>query len=177
MLKYIALGLVVMMSSINGMEMHIAKSFVRAPNALGDIDVTLDTEGFWVADTRVHDHDMDPELRAINYRQLAKILGAGAYLRVNQYDTNEYSLRLEQRLRGGGLGGAWLGASVGYWGVKIAGYGALLGVTTAMDLAVPGTGTALGFAIQAPCVAAIESLSTYAALCGGAAGGVATGFA
>jgi len=123
MLKYMALSILVV-SSVNSME--LSPNQIQASHRLGDLSVSLSDEGFKVNDSLVQRYNMDKDLRDIKRAQLARLLTAGSYIAVNQSNNDEYSLQLQQRIRGGGVIGASIGSSVGFFGTLFVGASAIV---------------------------------------------------
>lgn len=161
-------------------SMEIEKRALFIPRQLGSITVTHDDNGFEIKkgpkSSSVKPWLMDQELRGITRDKLARLIAANAYLSVNKVSKNEYSLRLNGRLRGGGVLGATAGAWLGKALVSVVGHGAIVIVSGAVSLvATPVAGWAVGVALESTLGASIEAASIAGAIAGGIAGGVATG--
>jgi hypothetical protein len=164
--------LLMLVSSSLVQAMQIEKKSLFIPGRLGDISVRHDQNSFHVMHdgetTAVKSWQMDKELRSISQDKLAKLLAAGAYLQVNQSGNNDYTLRLQQRINGGGAVGATIGCWLGRFAVY-AGAGLIVAGATAIG------GPPLAFAVGGTIAPVVEGMATAAAIGGGIVGGVATG--
>lgn len=95
---------------------QIAKQNILPNNRLGNFSVLHDIDGFKIKNEHglypVKPWNMDKELRNLSQPNLAKVITANSYLTVNEVYGNkgvDYSLKINHRLPGGGLGGAVLG--------------------------------------------------------------------
>jgi len=155
---------------------RIGKNALLIPNRLGDVSVSHDDSGFTVESSHgsypIQRCFMDKELRGISKNNLAKLIATGAYLSVNKFDEgNEYSLKLNGRLNGGGLLGASIGFYAGKFIVNFIGHGAILVAGLMTGPAAPATIVALELTFG-PVIAVA---GTGAAIGCGILGGVATG--
>jgi hypothetical protein len=95
---------------------------VHAPSRLGLIAVMHNKHHFAVEDVHgvheVNPVNMDSELRRLKTDRLA-LLSSQGYVQVNRTDDGQYTLRMQNRLPGGGEKGAQYGAIIG----KCATYG------------------------------------------------------
>jgi len=145
------------------------------PSEFKDISVYHNDNGFSVK-TATGSYEiqrcfMDKELRGISKKQLAATLATGSYLAINKMNgSNDYSLKLHGRLKGGGAGGAQVGMWVGKLGTYVIGYGAI-GLVSTTPLVGPGLSQGLIITL-AP---TIEATSNAMAIAGDILGGIATG--
>ena len=95
----------------------------------------------------------------------------GAYLSINSVEENEYSLKLNGRLHGGGIGGAWLGSTLGYGLVSFLAHGLILAASCLAGPAQPAAFVTLEKMFAIP----IHSAACAAGVAGGVNVGVATG--
>src|ERR1700689_3761269 len=101
----------------------IDKKSIFTPQQFGDISLYHNDESGFVVkcDDRfglaqssiIKPYCMDKELRGISNHTLSKLIASGSYLSVNKYDNDDYSLKLQGRVRGGGVGGVAAGAVAG----------------------------------------------------------------
>lgn len=107
------------------------------PSSLGELHVKYNGHDFFVIDTKANSRqlqrcDLSEELRGISSEQLNKYLGV-AYLSLNQAGET-YTLRLNGRLRGGGLIGTLVMGALSYLGGPAVAVGAAVGVTAGVAL-------------------------------------------
>ena len=173
--KCIKALILLLISSSLIQAMKIEKQSLFIPARLGDISVTHDQDSFHVTHdgqtTTVKTWQMDKELRGVSQDKLAKLLAAGAYLQVNQSGNNDYTLKLQQRLVGGGLFGANAGFFIGKFAVHFVAHGAITAVSLLTGPLAPATAAGL----EACLLPFIEGASNVVGLGCGIVGGVATG--
>lgn len=155
---------------------QIDKKALCVPQRLGNISLCHDNNGFTVITNSqsipIQPCFLDKELRGISKRKLSQIIAAGGYLSINKInEENQYSLKLNGRLLGGGVVGANVGFWIGRLGTSFLGHGAILVAGALTGPAAPATILALegsfGFYI--------ESTANAAGLAGGILGAVITG--
>ena len=160
--------------------MKIEKRALFIPQQLGDISAIHDDHEFKIEKNAqsflVKRCYMDKELRGISQDKLSRLIKAGAYLAVTDIGKNEYSLKLNGRLNGGGvfgtIAGAWIGKSL----VSLVGHGSIALVSGAVSIvATPAAGIAVSIMLESTLGVAIEAASLKGAIAGGIMGGVATG--
>ncbi len=174
------LALDISLSSFNGflnaaLE-EIEKASVFAPSHLGKIALFHDEEGLHVLKDgerhQVKNHLLDWSLQNISKDspKLKRFLKNG-YIDVNQAENGEYLLEARDRLKGGGVFGAWLGSTLGYGLVSFAGHSVILGVSLFAGPAQPAAFYALEKMFAIP----IHSAACAGGVAGGVALAVATG--
>lgn len=155
-------------------KVYIAQQSVFVPNQLGSIELSHGKKGFCVhKDGKKHfvkRYNVDPMARDFTKEQLQSFLAVG-YFCVNKMSNDEYSLKANARINGGGVFGASLGAFLGKAAVYVVGHGAIQIVAVLTGPAYPVTVMALEGCFAAP----IEAASMAGAVAGGLALGVATG--
>lgn len=148
---------------------------VFIPQRLGQVELYHDDNGFSIhKDSKLFPIPscfIDKELRGISKKDLARLIATNAYLAINEIGQNEYSLKLNRRLLGGGIFGATIGAFLGKAAVSVIGHGTIFLIGGLTGPACPYTIIALESCFGA----AIESASMAGAVAGGMALGVATG--
>lgn len=173
--KCIKALILLLISSSLIQAMKIEKQSLFIPARLGDISVTHDQDSFHVTHdgqtATVKSWQMDKELRGVTQDKLAKLLAAGAYLQVNQSGNNDYTLKLQQRLAGGGIIGAGIGAKLGYGLTTFVGHAILLGVSYVAGPAQPAAFIALEKVFAGP----IHGVACAAGVAAGMTGAIATG--
>lgn len=118
---------------------------------------------------------LSKELRGISTDKLAKMVTAGAHLGVKKSSDGNYSIDLNERLKGGGAFGAFVGCWIGKTVVYVVGYGTITLVSGAITTVSGPGGVLAGLAMKAALGAAIESASNVGAFIGGTIVGVSTG--
>jgi hypothetical protein len=120
---------------------------------------------------------VDDALRSMNTKTLSKALTAGkSYLALSQLSDGDYSVRLNNRLEGGGLLGTSVGCFLGKAIVSVVGHGAIALVSAGVSLvATPAAGYITATALESVFGPAIESLSMVGAVSGGIVVGACTG--
>jgi hypothetical protein len=161
----------------------IDKKALFIPQRLGNISLHHgDKSGFVVkhsdsSNKIIQPHLMDKELRNISNNKLNKLVTAGAYLSVNKMSNSEdYSLKLQGRLNGGGPVGALVGAVVVKSAVHIAAQGIFFGIGSIVSFfATPIAGGAVYTGLTHALTPFVEALSVPLSVAGGIVGGVITG--
>jgi hypothetical protein len=160
--------------------MQIEEKNLHIPGRLSGISVYKTDKGFEVVEadyTRVAipSHQVNTDLRRMNMHQLATFTKTGYFI-VNQSDDRQYSLDVRQRLKGGGIWGAYLGASAGIFIVNFTAQAAILGTGAVIStFATPAVGGAFIIAAEKTLAPSIAIASHTVAVGLGIAGGVATG--
>ncbi|MCX5922227.1 MAG: hypothetical protein NTX86_02775 [Candidatus Dependentiae bacterium] len=132
-------------------------------------------EGFLVADGEevipVNSYDTDKLLRGRKINDIIKYGTVGKF-KLSQYDNGEYKVDAVVELKGGGIGGAWVGSTIGYGLVTFLGHGTiqLIAVCTG-----PVFYTATAGTLHKMMAIPIHKAATAAGIAGGIALGVATG--
>ncbi len=168
--------LMFIVSSSSVTSAMMVKNALKAPPHLGAVTLVHANNGFTVQrggqDFPIQRAYMDKKLRGISSEKLLKHVIAGSYLTLNKIDgPNEYSLRMNGRLNGGGYWGATIGAYAGKAVVSLAGHGTIAVIAFCSGpLAIPVT-----IALESTFGPAIEAASIAGAVLGGIAGGTATG--
>ena len=153
---------------------HIKPPSVFIPEKFGEMMLYHSDKGF-----RIYQNDKkykidklftDARVRNASREELHSFLKNG-YLVINRTNTGEFTLRANERLVGGGVIGAAIGAFLGKAAVSVVGHGTILIIGALTGPAAPVTIIAL----ESVFGAAIESASMAGAVAGGVALGVATG--
>lgn len=120
----------------------------------------------------VHSYDVDKEIRNISSENLAKLLAADTYLKVDKMsDVEEYTIKLMGRVRGGGVAGA----AIGFWVGRVGTYAVFgTGILIASALTGPAA-PATFYALAGSLAPVVASTAEVVALGGGMVGAVATG--
>jgi len=155
----------------------IDKKSLLISSGLGDISIYHDNNGFNVKSPsgsyEVQRCFMDKELRGISKNHLAALLTAGSYLSINKMnDSNDYSLKLNGRLKGGGAGGTTVGMYAGRLGTYAVAYGTIGLISW---FAGPVAGPVVGQTLISTFGPAIELTSHAMSIGCGILGGVLTG--
>jgi hypothetical protein len=113
-------------SRIHTNLIELDRESIVSPTRLNHLSVFHDAEGFIILDKhiniRVKPHNLDKELRNISSRDLATLMTAShRYISLKEIDGEDYKLELNERIIGGGPGGAILGWFCGFLGTFIAG--------------------------------------------------------
>ena len=176
------LSFLLVSSSILPMQLDLVKNDVKkehikqvfVPNKLGSIELYHGKKGFYVNHDNkkyvVKKYFTDSIVRDIDKQKLHSFLQNG-YLSVNQMNDGEFSLKAHNRLNGGGVVGAVIGAFVGKAAVSLVGHGAIVIAGALTGPACPATIIVL----ESWFGPAIELASIKGAIAGGIALGVATG--
>ena len=118
-------GLLLAFASSNAGLLEIKKSSVFAPERLGTIELSRETDGFHVLQNnkkhKVENYWLDKPLRKMDDEKLKTFLTQG-YISVNKLDNGEFTLRSNVR----GLGGGPVASVITYWGIKGSYYGGLI---------------------------------------------------
>ena len=158
----------------NVSKVRIEPTSVFVPSELGLVKLYHSDKGFSVRqDDKKHQIQTcftDSMVRNIKKEALKDFLKNG-YLEVNQMSDGTFSLKANNRVKGGGILGCIIGATVAKVAVSVVGHGAIFIVGGLTGPAAPYT----VFALESYFGAAIEAASIKAAIAGGIAGGVATG--
>lgn len=166
-----------MLTVLSVSAMHIEKDSLSMSQSLQDVSVFHEEDRtFTIEDNlgahTLQSHQLSKELRNVPTEKLSKMLTAGAYLRVNRsLDGSQYSVDLQQRVRGGGAFGAWLGATIGYGGVTLVGHGAIHLIALCTGPAYTPVSATLEKMLAIP----IHKAAISAGVAIGMAGAVATG--
>lgn len=149
---------------------------VFKPHDLGNVQLAHDGSRFKVLKDQamidVQPAFVDKELRQLSSEKLNGLLKSGAYLKLNKMENSpEYSVRLGQRLNGGGLAGAAVGAYVAGGAVAAIGHGTIGLIAACSGPAAPAVAGALEFWFFTPIAIAAKA----AAVAGGIVGAVVTG--
>lgn len=125
---------------------------------------------------RVEKYNMNSLLHEVmKCKAMGDFTEKGGYLRVKQLSDGKYLINASVRVDGGGAGGtaagAWLGKIVTYTLC----HGAIIAVSTGVNVVWPGSGVAVGIALEKTLAVPIEVASNTVAICGGIAGGILTG--
>lgn len=111
------------------------------------------------------------ELNNKEASKLAALLATTAYLSISKMNDGEYSIHAKTRLLGGGVGGAWLGSTLGYGAVTFVGYGSIHLIALCTGPAYVPVAATLTKMFSIP----IHAAASAAGVAGGVAAGVATG--
>jgi hypothetical protein len=146
---------------------------IYASQGLGDIKLYHDKNGFHVLHNNEMHHVkpcfMDEEIRNMTPRQVKAFQKIG-YFSISQVDNRKFSLKFNERLRGGGpLFGGFM-----YWLTKSVCYG---GIAAAAGTAVVTTGGAIVGAVAGGAVAGGAGTVTGLAIAGGYTTTAVTGVA
>lgn len=148
---------------------------IRAEGLGERVCLFYDKEGFFVRsndeDVRVHPYDTDPIFKNRNQKDVLKF-ALGNKLMLKKFNNGEYKVEAAGGLKGGGVGGAWLGSIIGKAAVHFVGHGVIQIIGVCSGPAYLPTVAALEAALL-PTV--IEPMSNVVAIGLGVAGGVATG--
>lgn len=148
---------------------------VRAEGINEKVDLFYDKEGFFVRsndeDVRVHSYDIDPIFKDRSQKDVLRF-ALGNKIKLKKFNNGEYRVEAAGGLKGGGVGGAFVGSLIGKGLVHFIGHGTILIIGACTGPAMPATIAALEAALL-PTV--IEPASNIAAIAIGVAGGVATG--
>lgn len=163
------------LSTCNINSMSLGGTLV-VPKRLGEIAVQYKDNEFFVKNKSelkiIPRCNIDKNLRGIPREKLVKLLIAGGYLQLNKYENcDEYNLKFNGRLQGGGIGGFNVGWYSGKLIVSGIGHGTLLFLST---FAGPGQPAAF-IALESTFGPLIESASTIGGLAGGIMIGSSTG--
>ena len=158
-------GLLLAVASSNASLLKIKNSSVFAPECLGTIELSRETDGFHVLQNnkkhKVENYWLDKPLRKMDDKQLKTFLTQG-YISVNKLDNGEFTLRSNVRGLGGGpltgMVAAWCVRAIMYTPAVVAGAGAI--VTTGPVGMTAATATAPGY------IATVEGASAAAAILG-----------
>lgn len=131
----------------------ISQQSVFVSHRLGNIAVYHDNNGFSVKNSSesypVQRCFMDKELRGITKNRLKKVLVSGGYLTINKMnDSNEYSVRLNIRVKGGGVVEASVGFMTGKFAAHLAAQGLITAVTAGVAVVCPIAAPAVCAALQ-----------------------------
>lgn len=155
-------------------KVRIDPSSVHASYTLGDVALYHGKKGFVVRQDDkkyvINECFMDSTARNLTREQLATFLTTG-YFALNQANDGTFLLKAHQRVVGGGVIGASIGAFLGKAAVYVIGHGAIQIVAICTGPAYPVTVLALEGCFAVP----IEAASMAGAIAGGMALGVATG--
>lgn len=120
------MALVMILSCGNISAGQIDSQSLAIPRGLAGIKVYNDEGGFLVQDHNklhiVQPCYMDKELRGISNEKLARLLTAGAYIKVDKNSKDQYELKMNGRVKGGGV----VMGKIGFWVTKIGGTAGVL---------------------------------------------------
>ena len=157
----------------------VGKSPICARSSMGPVSVIHANDRFNVIQGgKIHEVQpawVDKELRGMTAEQVAKYIKHGNMLKVQKADNGEFSIRAHNRVRGGGVGGATIGAFLGKAAVSVVGHGTIAIIAGTVGLFNPPAGWAVAAALESTCGPAIEAASIKGAIAGGILGGVASG--
>jgi hypothetical protein len=167
--------LIAVSSAVQAMEFN--HKLLMSSSSLGQLSLSHDGRYFSIRSNhgidRVERHNLDVNLRSMTTEQLTTALAFGSYVAVKKYrDTDEYSLTLHHRLKGGGPLCATLGYIVGKGGVSFVGHGTIGLIATAAGMVNPALGVAVEGSLETLCGPAIEVASHKAGITLAIAGGV-----
>lgn len=168
MLKKLAIVVAIVASTASAME----NSALMVPSRLGNVSLFHDEEhGFSVVREQgivpVQRAHMDKELRGLSNEKLMGLVKAGGYLKLNQMDNKDYTLKIGHRLPGGGPGGAAAGFWIGATLTNVVGHSVLWGISLFAGPASPGVGTGLSYTFAAPIMAASKAVGVGCGIIGG----------
>ena len=173
----LGIGLSFFNGFLNAALEEIERASVFAPSRLAKIALFHNEEGFHTlkngATPQVKNHFLDQSLQDISKddSKLKEFLKNG-YIVVNQAEnSDEYLLETRDRLKGGGAFGAWLGSTLGYGLVSLAGHGVLFSASLFAGPAQPVAFVTLVKMFAIP----IHSAACAGVVAGGITLAVATG--
>lgn len=153
----------------------INKKALFIPQRLGNISVCYNNNEFSIKKDQqlipIQRCFIDKELRGISKENLNRLLTSSAYLVVNKINKNEYSLKLNGRLLGGGVVGATTGFYIGKFLTHFVAHTAILIAGACTGPLAPATIASL----EATFLPVIEATSNTVGLAGGILGGITTG--
>jgi len=157
-------------------KQSIQSSSFSAPTGLGNIKLFHNEKGFHVLhNDKIHQiqpcftDELVRKATSLEIKDFQKI-GKG-YFAITQMGDGQFELKVLERVRGGGAGGAAIGFYIGRFGTYFVAHGAILIVSALSGPLAPAT-----FAGLEACFAPqIEAASQVASLAGGIIGAVATG--
>ena len=156
------IALITMTSFGLSQAMEIQKQSLSYPRGLGQISVIHAENGFNIQDSDgdhiVPSWQLSKELRGIPTPQLAKMLSAGAYLKINKQSDNQYSVDVNGRLKGGGPLFAAFAVHIGVVGTNILGHGILLAIAACTGPAAGPVYTGLAAAYAGPILATSKAV-------------------
>lgn len=162
-----AVALLTLNLNIFGMH-QLGRSSISAPNNLGNVFLMHVNNNYFVIHNgtkhAVQNAWVDPNLRNLNTLQVASYLKKGNLINISQANDGSFSLQGHVRVRGGGAGGA----TVGFWGGKLAvyavGHGAIALIAGGVGLVSGPAGYVVGQALESTFAAPIEILSNTVAV-------------
>lgn len=119
-------------------------------------------------------YNIDPKLRNISIDDLNKALLMG-YIKVSQDEQKSLSLQYMPRLKGGGIGGAWVGMLTGKFVVHFVAQAGIAIATTGVFIICPPAAAPFAYAAEATVAPFVEAASNVAALGCGIFGAAVTG--
>ena len=136
--------------------------------------VLHDKDGFSVNGQRVKQEDLSKDLRGISGGALKRLFEKDKALRVSRIG-NDYGLDTQNRVKGGGPVGAWLGGWIGYGSVMTGAKLLTAGITYGTFLVCPPAAPFVGALADTVVTVVAQPIAVTAAVGGSLAGAVITG--
>jgi len=136
--------------------------------------VTHTNKGFFVDGQKVKHEDLSKDLQKASKTTLKSLLSKNYKLRVGR-EGNDFTLKTQQGLRGGGPIGAWVGGWVGYAGVMTGQKLITAGIVYGVAIVCPPAAIVVGALADTVLTVVAQPIAITAAVGGAIAGGVLTG--
>ena len=157
----------------------VDESSVFVPKSVGHIDLYRDNDGFLVVHNNnnheVKKYNMDPLLRKLKDKDFQEFLKNRGYISVKKLSNDEFSLEAQERLVGGGPGGAFVGFWTGKFLTHLAFQSGIAVTTAVVGIVCPPMALPTFYALEASLAPLAEAASNTVAIGTAIIGGVATG--
>jgi hypothetical protein len=179
MYRIITLSLMMAIPCVQAAQIRLSDKSVVGRGKLGELALYhSDDEGYsamhngiekLICPTRI-----DPVLRKLNSTSL-EILQEKSDFVVSEDSRGELTLKLQQKLNGGGLGGTQAGFIAAKFVTHFVGHGLIWGASALISMGCPPAGALFKVTATATLTPFIEAASNVAGLAGGIVGGTLTG--